>query len=162
MFDFEVQRCTRRCKSTDRELKPGETFYSILVADGALVVRYDFCEEAWQSPPEDAISWWKSRVPDPKAHTLHWAPNDAMLHYFEQLDGQADKTDVRYILALLLIRRRIVRLDETDTDDRGRQTMVLYCPRNETQYRAAVDVPENGRIEAIQEELAQLLFADAT
>ena len=35
MLDFEVQRCTRRCAATDRELKPGETFYSTLVVVGA-------------------------------------------------------------------------------------------------------------------------------
>ena len=162
VLDYEIQRCTRRCEKTDRELKPGETFYSTLVVEGADVVRHDYGEEAWQSAPENVLSWWKSRIPDPRAHTLHWAPNDAMLHYFEQLEGQPGKEETRYILALLLIRRRIVRLEETETDENGRETMILYCPRNETQYRATVDVPQTQRIKAIQEELAQLLFADAT
>lgn len=161
MLDFEVQRCTRRCAETDRELKPGETFYSVLVAEGADVVRHDYCEEVWQGPPNDNLGWWKSQMPQLNAKKMHWAPNDVILHYFEQLDGQPEKEDVRYILALLMVRRRIVRLEETETDDAQREVMVLYCPRNENQYRVAVATPNKQRIEGIQQELAQLLLADA-
>ena len=31
MLDFDVQRCTRRCSGSDRELKAGEWVYSALV-----------------------------------------------------------------------------------------------------------------------------------
>ncbi len=161
MLDFEIQRCTRRCAKTDRELHPGETFYSVLAAEGAVVVRRDFCDEAWEGPPEGAIGWWKSQMPEPNARKFHWAPNDVMLHYFEQLEGQADKQDVRYVLALLMIRRRVVRLEDTETDDTGREVLVLYCPRNENEYKTAVVMPDDQRAAEIQEELAQLLFANA-
>jgi hypothetical protein len=161
MLDFEVQRCTRRCAKTDRELNPGETFYSVLAAEGAEVVRRDFCEAAWEGPPEGAVGWWKSQMPELNAKKMHWAPNDVMLHYFEQLEGQADKQDVRYVLALLMIRRRVVRLEDTETDDTGRELLVLYCPRNENEYKTAVVMPNDQRAAEIQEELAQLLFANA-
>ena len=71
MIDFEVQRCTRRCAKTDREFKAGEVFYSILVSQGAAVVRYDYSSEAWEGPPEEAIGWWKSQMPDANANKLH-------------------------------------------------------------------------------------------
>jgi len=160
MLDFEVQRCTRRCAETDRELKPGEPFYSTLAIHGGEVVRHDYCEQAWQGPPDGVLGWWKSRMPDPNASKLHWAPNDVMLHYFEQLDGPVEKQDVRYVLALLLIRRRLVRLEETEQDEQGRDVLVLYCPRRETEYKVAVVDPPAERIGQIQEELVKLLFAD--
>ncbi len=161
MLDFEVQRCTRRCAKTDRELKPGETFFSVLTAASGAVVRADYSAETWEGPPEGAVGWWKSQMPDPSAKKLHWAPNDVMLHYFEQLDGHDDKVDVRYVLALLLIRRRIVRLEETEKDEQGREVLVLHCPRNENEYRVPVVMPDDQRAHEIQAELAQLLFADA-
>ena len=160
MLDFEVQRFSRRCCRTDRVLHPGEAFYSVLIAEGAEVHRHDFCEEAWEGPPDDAIGWWKSSVADADSKKMHWAPNDVILHFFEQLEGQESKQDMRYVLALLMIRRRIVRLEDTEHDEQGREVFVLFCPRNEREYRSAVVAPTDARIQEIQNELAKLLFAD--
>ena len=161
MLDFHIQRCTRRCAATDRELQPGEWFYSVLMTEGADVVRYDYSEQAWQEPPAGAIGWWKSRMPEPNANKLNWAPNDVMLHYFEQLAGDAANNDTRYVLALLMIRRRIVRLEDTEADVDGRDVLVLYCPKNETEYKVPVTPPQGERVNQIQEDLARMLFADA-
>lgn len=161
MIDFDIQRCTRRCAATDRELLAEEFFYSVLVSQGSDVVRLDYCEGAWSEPPEGAIGWWKSRMPSANAHKMHWAPNDVMLHYFEELETNQAKADVRYILALLLIRRRLLRLDDRETDDEGRELMVVFCPKNETEYKVVTVPPSGARINEIQDELARLLFADA-
>jgi hypothetical protein len=160
-MDYEIQRCTRSCAVTGKELAPGEEFYSALVAEGAELNRYDYCVDAWQGPPEKAVGWWKSQMPDPAAKRLHWAPNDVMLHFFEQLDSQPEKQDMRYVLALLLVRRRVMRLEEEEHDDEGREVLVLYCPRREATYRIPAVVPDQARIDEIQEELAKLLFAKA-
>lgn len=161
-MDFEVQRCSRRCSQTDRELQPDETFYSALIAEGAEVSRYDYCQEAWDGPPENSVGWWKSRMPGPKSNKIHWAPNDVMLEYFEGLEGHPDKEDIRYVLALLLIRRRVVRLEESESADAGQEgTMVLYCARREKTYQVTTASVSAERTKEIQEELAKLLFADA-
>ena len=34
MLDFDIQRFTRHCHATGRELSPGEAFYSVLVSEG--------------------------------------------------------------------------------------------------------------------------------
>ena len=161
MIDYEVQRCTRHCAATGRELQPGEAFYSTLTAEGAQVVRHDYSQEAWQGPPEGVLGWWKSHMPKRNTKKLHWAPNDVMLELLESLEAQPDKMDMRYVLALLLIRRRVVRLEETEKDASGREVSVLYCPRRETTYRVVTVMPNAERTTEIQEELARLLFADA-
>ena len=160
-MDYEIQRCTRCCAATGRELAPGEEFYSALVEEGTELVRYDYSPEAWNGPPEGAVGSWKSQMPGPDARRMHWAPNDVMLHYFEQLDEQPDKQDVRYVLALLLVRRRVMRLEETEHDEEGREVLLLYCPRREATYRVPAVTPHESRVDEIQEELAKLLFANA-
>ncbi len=162
LMDYDVQRCTRHCQDSDRELKPGESFYSALVRQGAEVVRHDYSQEAWTGPPDGAVGWWKSQIPDRNARRLHWAPNDVMLRFFEELESQPDKQDMRYVLALLLVRRRVMRQEDSEQDEQGREVLVLYCPRRETTYRAPVVEPDTKRTEEIQEELARLLFADAS
>jgi hypothetical protein len=156
-MDYEVQHSARRCSATGREFAPGETYYSVLVAEGAETKRSDYAADAWQGPPEEAIGWWKSQVPDRNASKKHWAPNDVMLDFWEQLAEQPEKQDMRYVLTLLLIRRRVFRQEEEKCDEQGRQWVAVYCPRREATYQVAAVVPEAARIEQIQEELAALL-----
>jgi hypothetical protein len=160
-MDFEIQRCTRHCAASGRELAPGETFYSVLVTEGAAVVRHDYASEAWSGPPEGVLGWWKSQMPTPDSRKMHWAPHDVMLELFEELAEQPDKQDLRYVLGLLLVRRRVCRLEETQRDASGREVMILHCPRRETDYQVTVESPNETRTAEIQQQLAQLLFADA-
>jgi hypothetical protein len=161
MIDYEIQRCTRHCAVNQRELVPGEEFYSTLTAEGSEVVRRDYSAEAWEGPPAGILGWWKSRMPKRDARKLHFAPNDVMLDLLETLETRPDMQDMRYVLALLLIRRRVVRLEETEHDDAGGEVSVLYCPRRETTYRVPTAMPSAERTVEIQQELSQLLFANA-
>jgi hypothetical protein len=157
MLDYEIQRCSRRCAATDRELKNGEICFSVLVPEGAAAVRRDYSADAWHGPPESAIGWWQTTIVDPHAGRPHWAPNDVMLNYFERLLEDPSAEDARYVLALLLVRRRVLRVEGHEQDAPGRDTLVLYCSRNEAQYRVVEVMPTPERTAAIQHQLAELL-----
>jgi hypothetical protein len=160
-MDFEVQRCTRHCAASGRELAEGEEFYSAIVAEGADVRRLDYAVEGWQGPPQGAMAWWKSRMPTREARKSQLAPSEALLELFANLEEVADKQDMRYVMALLLVRRRILRLEDTETDPQDREVLVLYCPRDESTHRVTSVVPDESRANEIQNELAGLLFAGA-
>ena len=153
-MDYEIQSCTRRCAASGRELAPGESYYSALVPEGSGYRRYDYAEEAWKGPPEGAVGWWKSQRPDKRR--ARWAPNDVLLDFFDQLEGQEQSQDLRYVLALLLVRRRVMRLEQTESTPGG-DVLVLDCPRRETTHRVPAVVPDEQRAKQIQEELARLL-----
>jgi hypothetical protein len=160
-MEFEIQRCTRHCFATGRELAPDEVFYSVLVDEKGQTVRHDYSSEAWQGPPSPSLGWWKSRMPGRTGRKVNWAPSDVMLEYFEELADKPEQFDVRYVLALLMIRRRIVRLEETKPADEGREMLCLYCARREKNYEVLTVVPDEARAKQIQEELAALLVAEA-
>lgn len=156
-MDYEIQRCTRRCAASDRNLVPGETYYSAMVAEGGAMRRLDYAAENWSGPPAGALAWWRSQLPLRAEGQKRWAPNDAMLRFFEELAEAPEKADVRYVLALLLVRRRVLRIEESDAAPQGAPSLVLFCPRNDTTYTVAAAAPTAERIEAIEEELAGLL-----
>jgi hypothetical protein len=160
VFDFEIARFTRHCHASGRELAPGETFYSVLVAEGAEVVRQDYAADAWTGPPEKAVGWWKSQVPQPHARKANLAPSEVMLQYFQELEGRPDKEDERYVLSLLMVRRRVLRQERTEQDELGREVAVLYSPRTETEYRTPIVVPTPERAAQIQDELVRLLYSN--
>jgi len=166
-MDYEVQRPTRHCAKTGRELAPGEMFYSVLWAEGPKVVRHDYAAEAWTGPPNDqkSLGWWISHVPAAESKKkAQWAPNDVMLQLFDELGEQPHRADMHYVLTLLLIRRRVLRLEETEQtepSDPDRQTLLVYCPRRQMEYKVSVTTPDAARIEEIQQDLARLLLNDA-
>lgn len=158
-MDYQVHRCTRHCTVSGREIRPGETFYSTLVVQAADVVRQDYAADAWTGPPEGVLGWWQATLPSADAKRVRWAPNDVMLDLVEEWSGVPERADMCYVLALLLVRRRVVRLEETEHDDQGNEISVLYCARREATYRVPTVVPSDERVAAIQQELADLLFA---
>ena len=64
-----------------------------------------------------------------------------MLELFDEMADSQDRADVRDVLALLLIRRRVLRLEETQRDEHEREMLIVYCPRRETDYKVPVVMP---------------------
>ncbi len=154
MMDYEVERCTRHCVVSGRELQPGETFYSTLTPQGGRVVRQDYAAEAWSGPPEGAMGWWKSQLPARDARKLTWA-----LELLETTADDPAQIDFRYVLSLLLARRRVLRLEENEQDPAGQQLSTFFCPRNGKVYSIAAANPDRDRARELQQQLAELLVA---
>jgi hypothetical protein len=163
-LELDIQRATRQCAVTARKLEPGEAFFSTLHFEGSDVVRRDFAVESWQGPPDGAFGWWKSRVPVSDSQMPKLAPNDVLLELFIQLADQPQRRQMRYVLSLLLFRRRVLRLEDRVVDGQGDEParLVAYCARNDQTYEVLEVVPDDRQIDVIQGELETLLYADAT
>ena len=119
---------------------------SALIAAGAELKRCDYSVQAWQGPPPGTVGWWKSQMPDQRARAPIGRPNDVLLNFFDELAAQPDKQDMRYVLALLLVRRRVLRMEEEQRDEAGHERLMLYCPRHDAQYECRRRRPtRNGR-----------------
>jgi hypothetical protein len=156
-MEYDVQRCTRHCAATGRELAEGEEIFSTLTVEGGEVHRRDYAAEAWTSPPEGIVGWWKSQIPVTEARKPPLAPSEVLLNIFRELEGKETQADLRYVLALLLVRRRLLRLEENETDDQGVEWLVVYCPRDEVTDRVRVTDPSSQRIAEIEAQLKTLL-----
>ena len=155
-MEFDIQRCTRRCSITGRELAPGEPYYSALVEQGTTLLRRDYSVEAWPGPPQGAIGWWKSHRPEPRAHwALGTQRRDARPVRPARRPARGRGPALRVGAAPR--RRRVLRSEESETDEQGREVLVLDRPRREQTYRVPAVAPDGPRIGEIQEELARLL-----
>lgn len=167
LLDFEVQRSTRRCAATDRSLEPGDECFSALRVEGPDVIRQDYCRDAWAGPPANAFAWWKWRVPEPTAKKIKLAPNDVLLELFDRLAEEPVHDDMRYVLTLLLVRRRVFRLEapsdplnsSTPSGDTTIETIFVYCPKRDANYQVPAALPSAERIDEIQQQLSDLLIA---
>ncbi|MCO6047531.1 hypothetical protein NG895_26810 [Aeoliella sp. ICT_H6.2] len=164
MLDFDVKRCSRRCASTNAELSPGDRYYSVLVAEGAEVVRRDYSRDAWQGPPEGSLGWWKSQMPDEGAAKPKLAPSEVALELFDRWRDQPGQEDSVYVLALFLVRKRVFRFAETafPVAQTGEETLRMFCPARAAEYDVPVVEVDNQRADEIQAQLIELLYSDAS
>jgi len=108
LADFKVNRCSRRCYALSRPLRDGEWFYSVVIEDGEELIRRDYSAEAWTQPPEGSIGWWKGRMPLAGSRKLVLAPDPVLVDLLRGLGDAVERRPLRYLLALTLLRRRVV------------------------------------------------------
>ena len=83
--EYKVSRCTRRCFTQDRPLREGEWYYSVVIEDGDEFQRRDYSAESWSEPPEEAIGWWKCRMPTKDQKKLVPAPPAVLIQLLRQM-----------------------------------------------------------------------------
>lgn len=131
-MDLKLHRPQSICSRTGRGLSPGESFFSALVRGPEGLDRIDVAAEAWDGPPADAIAWWKSVCPAPTAAGPTLAPVDVLLDAIEGLEEAGSDEPVRYLLALQLARRRILKLERVED---GSEAIIFGCRRRDREYR---------------------------
>src|SRR5262245_36786805 len=163
MTDYQIQASSRRCAVTGRELAPGERYYSVLLDQGDSFVRQDYSREAWQGPPERTFSFWQGRLPSGGGGAPKQPPIDdeLLLDCFARLEGEQEpaKQAFRFVLALLLVRRKRLRIEDARRDEGGGGTETLTLRDGRTKARYLVLDPglPDDELEAVQDEVFALL-----
>jgi hypothetical protein len=161
MVDYQIQPNTRRCSATGRDLKPGERYFSVLLDENGKFARRDYSADAWQGPPPGAFSFWVGRIPTAEAKKRPPIDDDLLLDCFTRLDGEAEPRRVtfRFVLALLLMRRKRLKLEESVTEG-GDEVLLMRCTRSGATHRVVNPQLTDAQIAEVQEEVFQALGWD--
>jgi len=115
---YDVQRPTGRCAVTGRDLVPGEPYIAMLVEEGQALRRVDVGLEAWQATqrPENLFCFWKTVAPEPNAKKKVFVDDEVLMNLLERLADadQPQRVAFRFVLALILMRKKLLRYDRTD------------------------------------------------
>ena len=172
MQDYSISKCTRRCAISGRALEPNESYFSVIVATGDDVSRMDIAAQAWTGPAADAIGWWRSKMPAAAAKRLRPAPAGVLLDTLSELLQRPGKDALAYLLALLLVRRRVLQeeqgllaepADEVAPPAESGLPAALWklvCPADGRQWHVPVVWPTAEQQAGLQAELRELLFTD--
>jgi hypothetical protein len=158
LLDAEISNCTRRCAATDRALVPGDEYFSTLIMDRGVPVRCDFAAEAWSGPPDGVVAWWKSRLDGGDKARL--APNEVLVNLFRALADQPGEAEFRYVLGLLLLRRKVLRL--IDSDPRALiDHLPLECPHGGERFELLIAAPDPTKTIELDARMTNLLYGGA-
>ncbi len=162
--EYKVSRCSRQCHTQQRPLRDGEWYYSVVLESGEEYLRQDFSAESWQGPPEGTIGWWKSRMPTSDEKKMVLAPPEVLVDLLRQMAGFPERAKSRYLLALMLMRRRIVRpvkVESDSSDEEQADVMRVEVVAD----GSLVDVPacaiSRSEAEVLKNELNELLYCEA-
>jgi hypothetical protein len=158
MTDYQIEANSCRCAATGRELHPGERVYTVLLDEGGKFVRRDFSTEAWQGPPANAFSFWAGRVPARGEQRRLPIDDDLLLQCFRRLEGetQPDRINFRYVVALLLMRRKRLKFEEARVEG-GQEVLCLRCPRLRELHQVLNPGLSDEQMAQVQEEVSKVL-----
>ena len=164
--DWTIQGRSHSCSSTGREFSEGEFFYTLLFDEPAGFRREDWCEEAFKARPVDAVtpySQWRSKyqppAPPPPEALGKQTAEDLLRRYMDEDTPQ--HTNARYLLAVMLERKRLLKEVEVKKGDDG-QIVRIYM-HNKTGEVFIVPDPQLrlDQLAALQVELSGLLSPEA-
>ena len=161
MAEWEIKKPLGVCFGTDREIEPKQEFYGALVETEEGLARRDFSVEYWDSEHPEVYCFWRGKLADADEKKQLFVDDEMLMAFFERLEKETadDKVDFRFVLALILMRKRKLKYDSGLTED-GRDIWRLRI----VGQNAVVDVVNPGlseeKIEQLSGQLGQILHAE--
>jgi len=120
---WDIGRSSGQCAATGAPLEPGSPCVVALVERdddaSAPLARLDFSEAGWDSPsrPKGVIAFWRATVAQPNEKRRGFVDDQTLLDLFERLgaDDRPHRVRFRFVLMLLLVRKRLLRVVGTET-----------------------------------------------
>lgn len=159
MTDFEVPNPTKACSVSGRVLAAGEKCYTVLSEEAGKYVRRDFAAEAWRGAPPGTVAFWAGRVPAsdrPRKPTFN---EELLVDWFHHLAGRAepDRVNFRYVVALLLMRRKRLKFEDATRTDAGDGVLCLRDAKTGTRHAVPDPRLTADEAAAVQDEVFRVL-----
>jgi hypothetical protein len=158
MTDYQIQSNTRKCFLTGRELQPGEKYFSVLFDENGALARRDYAAEAWSGAPEGAYSYWSGRIPQETGARRPPIDDDMLFDCLRRMAGESEpaKIKFRYVLALLLMRRKRLKFAEARRED-DREILILHSPQRGERFSVIDPQLSDQEMNSVQDEVFEVL-----
>jgi hypothetical protein len=154
------------CAGCHRHFAVGERFAVHLyeAADG--YERREFCEQCPPPPQPEPVAAWQTRRPAPAAKRTATFDRETIFGIFERLENadQPAQVQLRFVLALLLWRKKVLRLEGTTATD-GQEAWEFVVVQTGAAQRVVRPDLDEQQLEQLSTQLESLLageIADST
>ncbi len=156
-MDYSLKPLSKTCTATGQPLEPGTLCYSVLMEKNGRYERLDYSPDGWSGVPEGAIGVWRTEVAQPELKIASFMDLDNLFDIFAQFVEEANEHQqkLRYVLALLLIRKKRLILDETEEKPDG-NVMVLLGAQGEGTFEITEEQLSEFEIAQMQAEIEAL------
>lgn len=119
MSEWEIDKPLGQCYGTGRKIEYGEEYFGALAVTEQGLQRRDFCADYWLSQKPEVFCYWKTKMPHPGQKKARFVDDDMLMAFFERLaaENEQEKINFRFVLALILMRKRRLKYDSSQTSD---------------------------------------------
>ncbi len=161
MDEWEVSKPLGQCCGTGGKIEYGEEYFAALVETEEGLQRRDFCSDYWQEKKPEVFCYWKTKLPSPDEKKQVFIDDDMLMAFFERLETESEqeKINFRFVLALILMRKRRLKYDSSETQADSEIWRLRIAGDKQT-----VDVVnphlDEEQIEQLSSQLGQILQVD--
>jgi hypothetical protein len=161
MADWEINRPLRQCYGSGKKIESGEEYYGALVETEQGLQRRDFSGEYWEREKPQVFCFWKTKLAAPNEKKQLFVSDDMLMAFFERLanETEAEKVSFRFVLALVLMRKRRLKYDSTKTDA-NREIWCLRVAGDKDLAEVVNPHLDEDQIETLTSQIGQILQAD--
>jgi hypothetical protein len=158
--EWNIQSRSLQCAATGKAFEKGERIYSALYWREGQYQRTDLCAEAWKARNDniEPVSAWQTEFvppPPPAPEALRKDDAESLLRRLVAENAPGSR-NARYILALMLERKKVLRQIERKREEGGSVLVYEHTPSGEVWL---IEDPglKLGELKAVQDEVAHLL-----
>ena len=161
MSEWEVDKPLGQCYGTGRKIEYGEEYFGALVETDEGLQRRDFCADYWEEEKPDVFCYWKTRLPQPNQKKQIFVDDEMLLAFFERLgkETEQEKVNFRFVLALILMRKRRLKYDATRVED-AKEIWRLRITGEKQSIEVINPHLDEEQIEQLSSQIGQILQAD--
>ncbi len=157
MSEWRIHHYQARCSTCGRSFEEGEAFFSLLFLEPEALRREDLCQGCLGPPGAGAglVFWRRRHRPDRRRGLA--VDFEALEELFLALDGRSEErlAEIRYLLALLLLRKKRLKLVGVRRADSG-ETLSVRRPRRAEEFEVRVFELDSERARGLQGELSRI------
>ncbi len=119
---FEVSRPHGQCTVCQDAIAPDVRFMAALVESAEGYQRADVCLKCWQGyDHSSAVAFWQTAMPHHEQKKRVFVDDNVLCELFERLANvaEAPKVNFRFVLGLILMRKRLLVYESTRTEESG-------------------------------------------
>ena len=159
-MEWNIGKNAKKCLSCDRGFIENDEFFSALLDKGDAFIREDFCPDCWdQSDKETVYSFWRSKVAGGKEPPKTKINIDVIFDLFIKLEDAGDeemsKLNLRFVLALYLMRKKILKLKSTKVVENS-EILIFKAPDGKSDFELLNPNLDADQIEQITNEVKML------
>ena len=161
MSEWDINKPLGECFGTSRTIEAGEEYFGALVKTEEGLQRRDFCAEYWESEKPEVFCYWKTKLPHPDQKKQLFVDDQMLMAFFERLEKETEpeKVNFRFVLALILMRKRILKYDDTRNED-GREIWRLRIVGDKQITEVVNPHLDEEQIEDLSSQVGEILQTD--
>ena len=165
--EYDIAKTQGQCSACEKDLPAGEEYTATLVEAAPDAEeefeRRDFCTACWQQRDEGdddgTYCVWQTRPPQPQEKKKLFVDNELLINFFQRLEGDDEpgRINFRFVLALILMRKRLLIYDRMTRNDDGTETWTMRLKGADEVHEVLNPQMDEEKITAVSEQLGQIL-----